>query len=171
MARKQNNIDTEWFVRNGFFSREAFIAKTSECLKVALVGMFIAVAANLAPQLLHPDYLEKAMAQGIGPELWQVAGMPGLVGLGLFFLFPTRRLFASSAIVLLEVSYSVGNLMTGVFAGWLLVEAPHEVARHGVLLTLLVGVAAIIALATCALMNFFVWYLSWLVRGDVAFMN
>ncbi|WP_248796825.1 hypothetical protein [Pseudomonas sp. MWU13-2105] len=171
MTRTKINIDKAWLKRNGFFCKDAFVAEALKYLKIACAGMLLTLLAGIAPPSLHPEYLKNASFQGLGPELWNVAGTPGLIGLGLFVLFPKRRFFAGCARIALEISYSVGTLMTGVFAGWFLVEAPLMLTKHGFVWTLFFGGVAIVGLSICALMNGFVWYLSWLIRGDMAFQN
>ncbi|WAH56994.1 hypothetical protein LZ023_29000 [Pseudomonas silvicola] len=169
MVQKRISVDAAWLARNGFYCKDDFVCEASSYLKTAFLGMLLALLASITPISLHADILQKAMLQGIGPELWNMAGLPGVVGVGLFFLFPCRRFVAEWAVISLMTAYSVGTLMTGVFAGWFLVEVPQALSVYGVGLSLLLGVAAIIALATCVLMNFFLWYLSWLIRRGSAF--
>jgi hypothetical protein len=171
MARTKSSVDKAWLVRNGFFCKKAFAEQARKQLQLALIGLLLVFAAKWAPAILHPEMLAKARDQGLGPELWNVAGTPGLIGLGLFILFPTARVFAASGIIALEISYSLGAVMVGVFAGEFLIAAPQELQMHGAGWTLFIGVIAAIALTACALMNYVVWYLSWLVRGDIRFQN
>lgn len=59
--------------------------------------------------------------------------------------------------------------MTGIFATRFLVESPQMLATYGFGQTAFRGIIALIALTICTLMNYFVWYVSWLIRRGYGF--
>lgn len=64
-------------------------------------------------------YLEAAIAEGIGPHLWNVLGTFALMLFGLSILFPKSKLLIKSSYQILTNTFSIGGLMFGLLFGQL----------------------------------------------------
>jgi len=84
---------------------------------ISCVFVLIVEQIDQTAQIYPVGYLQKAIKQGIGPELWNVIGAFGFFFLGLTLLFPQFKIFSEIACHVLETTFGVGALMFGLLAG------------------------------------------------------
>lgn len=75
------------------------------------------------------DFLDLALAEAVGPNLWNLVGTFGLVTLGLNVIFPMSNQISHATGNILTTVYIAGATMTGIWIGQFLILLP-ELALH-----------------------------------------
>lgn len=105
-------------------------------------------------------YLDSAIAEGIGPHLWNVVGTLGLVLFGLFILQPNSRWIAVAANNVLINTFAIGALTFGLLFGqWSNAFATANLQRWQIWAY---GAGSGVLFSMVLVLNFFLWYLSFL---------
>ncbi len=109
------------------------------------------------------NYLQTAIEQGVGPILWNTLACFGLILMSFSFAFPRNQLLSDAASTLLKNVYAIGCLSFGLLLGQFLTLIPEihgqiEVWRVWILVPLSGYLLFVIFV-----LNFVVWYLSYLV--------
>ncbi len=106
------------------------------------------------------QYFDAAIAEGIGPHLWNVIGTIGIFLFGLFLLLPQERWLARASNSVLINTYSIGSLTFGlIFGQWfyefqmVTLEAWHAWANA-------LGFGFLFFVIF--MLNLFIWYLGFL---------
>ena len=112
-------------------------------------------------------YLQTAIQEGMGPHIWNVFAMLGLILSGLLIAAPRQRWLAIAAHQVLQNTYALGALMFGLLLGkWICLDLPQHAS-------LLIIVARLeFAYAFC--LNLAIWYGAFLVtpeRLNTGFMH
>lgn len=113
----------------------------------------------------YPDvkFYEKAITEGIGPNLWNAIGSFGIFsfGLALVFLPYTTPSFVAKQILL--NTYAIGCLTFGLLVGqWCLLPFGElEWWQQG-----LFGFTSVFLLFLVLVYNLVIWYLSFLIQND-----
>jgi hypothetical protein len=115
------------------------------------------------------NYLKAAIEQGIGPILWNVLACFGLMLMSISFAFPNCKWLSDAASNLLRNVYAIGCLSFGLLLGQFLILVPEihgqiEVWRFWVLVPL-----SGYLLFAIFVLNFVVWYLSYLISWESKF--
>ncbi|HEY3536661.1 MAG TPA: hypothetical protein VGL01_04450 [Trinickia sp.] len=112
-------------------------------------------------------YLQTAIQEGIGPHIWNVFAMLGVMLVGLLIAAPRQRWLAVAAYQVLQNTYSLGALMFGLLLGeWICLSASQ--------LTFVFIMAAGLMFAFAFCLNLTVWYVAFLVspaRLHTGFMH
>jgi hypothetical protein len=112
-------------------------------------------------------YLQTAIQEGIGPHIWNVFGMLGIILVGLLIAAPRQKWLAIAAHQVLQNTYALGALMFGLLLGeWICVATPERA------LIPVIAVRLMIAIGFC--LNLAIWYAAFLVspeRLDTGFMK
>lgn len=112
-------------------------------------------------------YLQTAVQEGIGPHIWNVFAVLGVILVGLLIAAPRQRWLAVAAHQVLQNTYSLGALMFGLLLGeWICLSA----SQHTFVLVMAAGL--MFAFAFC--LNLTVWYVAFLVsptRLNTGFMH
>jgi len=116
-------------------------------------------------EYLPSMYLEAAIAEGIGPHLWNVIGMLGLSLAGLAFLFPRSKLLAKSAYQVLINTYAIGGLSFGLLFGQLTMALASASANVTAWKAWLMGSSSALLAILVLLLNFSLWYLGHLMAS------
>lgn len=136
----------------------------------AVPGFVLVCLAQLLREHLPSAYLAEAIAEGIGPHLWNLVGTLALVLFGAACLFPRSRWFAERARQVLVNTHAMGALTLGLLLGQLVMAFPAAAADIPAWKAWLMGGHAALLVATALLLNFALWYLGDLVasreRGD-----
>lgn len=105
-------------------------------------------------------YLDSAIAEGIGPHLWNVVGTLGIVLFGLFILQPRSRWIAVAANNVLINTYAIGALTFGLLFGqWSNAFASANLQRWQIWAN---GAGFGFLFSMVLVLNFSLWYLSFL---------
>jgi hypothetical protein len=110
-------------------------------------------------------YLMAAISEGISPHLWNVMGTLALVLTGLSFLFPRSKLVAKSACQILISTHAVGGLLFGLLSGQLATAFMRMSARGAIWKICLAGAGSAFWAILALLLNFFIWYLGYLMTS------
>nr|WP_244111103.1 hypothetical protein [Burkholderia gladioli] len=112
-------------------------------------------------------YLQTAIQEGMGPHIWNVFAMLGLILTGLLIAAPRQRWLATAAHQVLQNTYALGALMFGLLLGeWICVATPQHA------FVLIIAMRLMLALAFS--LNLAVWYVAFLVspaRLNTGFMH
>ncbi|KWB78521.1 hypothetical protein WL40_32795 [Burkholderia ubonensis] len=112
-------------------------------------------------------YLQTAIREGIGPHVWNVFAMLGMILTGLLIAAPRQRWLAIAAHQVLQNTYALGALMFGLLLGeWICVATPQRA------FVLIIAMRLMIAAAFG--LNLAVWYVAFLVspeRLNTGFMH
>lgn len=135
-----------------------------EALKVLfwwfVPAYLVVIVTFLHKGILPKVYLQAAIDEGIGPHLWNVMGVFGMMLMGLSVLYPRIRLLSHSAYHVLVNTHSVGCLSLGLIAGQLTtIFLNLEAAAPSKLFLVNVGGDLIVLVA----FNIILWYLAHLM--------
>ncbi len=120
----------------------------------------VVIVTFLHKGILPKVYLQAAIGEGIGPHLWNVMGVFGLILVGLSVIYPRASLISHSAYHVLTNTYSVGCLSLGLIAGQLTTIFLNSEAPTPSKLFLAGIGGALIALVA---FNIILWYLAHLM--------
>jgi hypothetical protein len=136
----------------------------------AVLGFSLVCLAHFLREHLPSAYLEAAIAEGIGPHLWNIFGTLACMLFGAACLFPRSRWFAQTARRALVNTHAVGALTLGLLLGQLVTAFPAAAADIPAWKAWRMGGSAALLAATALLLNFSLWYLGDLMasreRGD-----
>ena len=108
------------------------------------------------------EYFNKAIAEGIGPHLWNIMGVFGFSLFGMSLMFPTSKFLSLIANRVLVNTYALGSLMFGLLLGQIssrfLTASLEKWSRW-----LNVGGFFVLVFILVFGINFFAWYLSFLI--------
>ncbi|MDR5660166.1 hypothetical protein [Burkholderia cenocepacia] len=125
-----------------------------------LAVLFIAQFRNLLPA----SYLEAAISDGIGPHIWNVVGMLGLVLFGLAVLFPKAKFIATGAYQVLINAYGMGGLAIGLLIGKILAQLPPSLSKLELWKAWFAGTGVTLLMLELFVLNFSLWCFSSLMR-------
>lgn len=112
-------------------------------------------------------YLQMSIQEGIGPHIWNVFAVLGMIPVGLLIAAPRQKWLAIAAYQVLQNTYALGALMFGLLLGeWICVTAPQNA------FLLVMVMRLMLAFAFC--LNLLIWYAAFLVspaRLDTGFMR
>ncbi|WGS50156.1 hypothetical protein LFL96_01210 [Paraburkholderia sp. D15] len=112
-------------------------------------------------------YLQISIQEGIGPHIWNVFGVLGMVLTGFLIAVPRQKWLAIAAYQVMLNTYALGALMFGLLLGkWICVIVPQD-AYSLVTVTRSMFAVAIF-------LNLLIWYVAFLVspaRLDTGFMR
>jgi hypothetical protein len=113
------------------------------------------------------NYLQMSIQEGIGPHIWNVFAVLGMIPVGLLIAAPRQKWFAIAAYQVLQNTYALGALMFGLLLGeWICITAPQN--------TFFVVMAMTLLLVFAFCLNLLIWYVAFLVspaRLDTGFMR
>jgi len=151
------------FDRGALWSNEA----ASEGVKVvagwAIPAFFFVLLVSHLASYRPVSYLEKAVAEGIGPHLWNVIGTLGLVLVAISLLLPGSRFLAKSAYQVLINTYAIGGLSFGLLFGQL--AAAVATSNTESWLKWVVGLGGLALAVQVLFLNFSLWYLGHLMAS------
>jgi hypothetical protein len=122
------------------------------CLWVVPAVAFV-LAVSWLESFRRADYLQAAISQGIGPELWNVIGCFGFSLFGLALLWPRARITRLAAHHVLANAFGIGALTFGLLLGQSIVAIAGATVEawqawfFGVSVTLLFLISALFNLA------------------------
>lgn len=112
-------------------------------------------------------YLQMSIQEGIGPHIWNVFAVLGMIPVGLLIAAPRQKWLAIAAYQVLQNTYALGALMFGLLLGeWICVTAPQNA------FLLVMVMRLMLAFSFC--LNLLIWYVAFLVspvRLDTGFMR
>ncbi|VBB12296.1 hypothetical protein [Burkholderia stabilis] len=114
---------------------------------------------------LPSGYLEAAISDGIGPHIWNVVGMLGLVLFGLAVLFPTIKFIATGAYQVLINTYGMGGLAIGLLIGKIGAQLPSSLSKFELWKIWLAGTGIALLMLELFVLNFSLWCLASLMRS------
>lgn len=114
--------------------------------------------------LYYPDieFFRSAIGEGIGPNFWNLMGLLGYVGFALSILFLEVEWLAIATRNILMSTYSIGALSFGLLTGQLITA---DLSNSVWWVKGLFGVTSIFVMLILFLINFFLWYLAFLLRN------
>ncbi|WP_155648950.1 hypothetical protein [Burkholderia stagnalis] len=113
---------------------------------------------------LPASYLEAAISDGIGPHIWNVVGMLGLVLFGLAVLFPKIKFIATGAYQVLINTYGMGGLAIGLLIGKIGAQLPSSLSKLELWKTWLAGTGIALLMFELFVLNFSLWCFASLMR-------
>lgn len=117
-------------------------------------------------------YLQTAIQEGIGPHIWNVFAVLGMILVGLLIALPRQRWLAIAAYQVLQNTYALGALMLGLLLGqWICFTALQDASTLHTYVRVTVS-GLMFAMAFC--LNFLIWYTSFLIspaRLNTGFMH
>lgn len=114
---------------------------------------------------LPASYLEAAISDGIGPHIWNVVGMLGLVLFGLAVLFPKIKFIATGAYQVLINTYGMGGLAIGLLIGKIGAQLPSSLSKIELWKAWLAGTGIALLMLELFVLNFSLWCLASLMRS------
>ncbi|WP_157636707.1 hypothetical protein [Burkholderia ubonensis] len=123
--------------------------------------LFITYFRNQLPA----SYLEAAISDGIGPHIWNVVGMLGLVLFGLAVLFPKIKFIATGAYQVLINTYGMGGLAIGLLIGKIGAQLPSSLSKLELWKAWLAGTGIALLMLELFVLNFSLWCFASLVRS------
>jgi len=109
------------------------------------------------------EFYQKAISEGIGPNLWNLLGSFGLFTFGLAVILPNHEWPSMVAEKILSNTYAMGCLTFGLLLGqWVLVLNTSSLIWWK---TGLFGVTSGLLLVIVLFYNLVVWYLSFIIRN------
>ncbi|WP_186165056.1 hypothetical protein [Burkholderia gladioli] len=114
---------------------------------------------------LPASYLEAAISDGIGPHIWNVVGMLGLVLFGLAVLFPKIKFIATGAYQVLINTYGMGGLAIGLLIGKIGAQLPSSLSKIELWKAWLAGTGIALLMFELFVLNFSLWCFASLVRS------
>lgn len=148
------------------FNRDDFSPRL-ELSNAALIFFAWAIPAALSITVTRQlgrfasvTYLNAAISEGIGPHLWNVVGIIGVVLFSLFILAPRAKWLAVAANRVLVNTYAIGALTFGLLFGqWANAFAAATLDRWQAWAN---GVGFSLLFMLVISLNFLVWYLGYL---------
>lgn len=113
---------------------------------------------------LPASYLEAAISDGIGPHIWNVVGMLGLVLFGLAVLFPKIKFIATGAYQVLINTYGMGGLAIGLLIGKIGAQLPSSLSKLELWRAWLAGTGIALLMFELFVLNFSLWCFASLMR-------
>ncbi|PQV44558.1 hypothetical protein [Paraburkholderia sp. BL21I4N1] len=114
---------------------------------------------------LPASYLEAAISDGIGPHIWNVVGMLGLVLFGLAVLFPKIKFIATGAYQVLINTYGMGGLAIGLLIGKIGAQLPSSLSKLELWTAWLTGTGIALLMLELFVLNFSLWCFASLMRS------
>ncbi|CAJ9280058.1 Uncharacterised protein [Burkholderia pseudomallei] len=114
---------------------------------------------------LPASYLEAAISDGIGPHIWNVVGMLGLVLFGLALLFPKIKFIATGAYQVLINTYGMGGLAIGLLIGKIGAQLPSSLSKIELWKAWLAGTGIALLMLELFVLNFSLWCFASLMRS------
>jgi hypothetical protein len=133
----------------------SFTALGEFLLWVVPAAAFV-LAVNRLESFRSAEYLQAAINQGIGPELWNVIGCFGFSLFGAALLWPQARVTRKAAHVVLTVAFGIGALTYGSLIGKAIVAISAPTVETWQAWFWGAGIAVLFLLV--AAFNFVVWY-------------
>jgi len=130
---------------------------------VILPALFVVVTRFLS-RFREVQYYDSAIAEGVGPHLWNVIGVFAFMFFGVALVFPRTMWLAKFASHTLISVFCIGSLMIGILLGELLALYDTNYISEWRNWLQGVGVFALFALVAC--MNSIAWHLGSLVHRD-----
>lgn len=171
MIVRARSIDRAWLDRNGFWPQGEFAGVVRNYVSWGAAGVLLMLLATVVTDHSSGQYLRMAASEGLGPTLWNVFGTAGMMFFGVFLMLPGLGGMAYLANQLLSGTHSLGTFMTGLILGGFLVQVPAMLADYGWGWLSIWTAVLTVGLSICVLMNFFVWYMGWLVKQQGPFLN
>ncbi|MBE2889657.1 hypothetical protein [Geobacter anodireducens] len=138
----------------------------------AVPAFLFILLVHLLAKYRSVEYFTQAIAEGIGPHLWNVIGVFGFFLFGAALLFPSRTYLAFAANRILVNTYAIGSLMFGILFGQLVTGLSNATLEKWKLW--LFGFAFVVLFLVVFIINLFTWYLSFLIyceKGKTSFIS
>ncbi|VVE58622.1 hypothetical protein PAN31117_05066 [Pandoraea anapnoica] len=133
----------------------------------ALPAIAGVIATDWLSSHLSVKYLQMSVQEGIGPHIWNVFAVLGIIFAALLIAAPRQKWLAIAAYQVLQNTYALGALMFGLLLGqWICVTAPEND------IFLITATSLVFVFAFC--LNFSIWYVAFLVspaRLDAGFRH
>ena len=156
------------FESGDFWSTQSFIEAKITFLCWAIPAVLFVMLVEY--QIIEGGTYTKAITEGIGPNLWNIIGIPGLFLFGLSLVFISSERIVSSARRVLSNVYGIGCLSWSLlFAQWLFLDTSEFTWwQEG-----LWNITSAFLMLVVLFFNLVVWYLSWLleVRNESSFLK
>ena len=114
------------------------------------------------------SYFTEAINQGIGPVLWNVMGVIGILVGALSFMMPRVKYFSKMSQQILINTYAVGSFSFGLLAGRAVTEHSHSKELLNTWATYLYTPVLVFLLLGVFSLNLVVWYFSDIVNENSA---
>ncbi len=124
------------------------------------------LAVNTLSSFRSVEYYLAGVDQGIGPMLWNIFGIFGLMFFSLSLVFPNTQFFSRASHQILLNTFAMGSLAIGLLLGSFFVSLPTaHLFLEGWRLYFF-GPVWMALLIIVALINFAVWYISQVTRPN-----
>ncbi|MDH3693654.1 MAG: hypothetical protein OER96_03680 [Gammaproteobacteria bacterium] len=135
----------------------------------SIPALLFVLSVNYFESLRSVSYYEDAISQGIAPKSWNVAFLPGLMLFLLSLIFIRVHWISIVVHKILINVFAIGALMFGLLLGQIICQIPEAYEFYGSWRFYLTGLGLAIGLLIFAMMNVFIWYLSYLNSWDDQF--
>lgn len=142
-------------------------SRINEALIIFISWALPAFALVLIANFYFPDsiFLQKAIEESIGPNLWNLMGSFAVISFGVALVFPKIRILSNMSKQLLLGTYNVGSLIFGILVGqFVLIVNADRISTWWKIG--LFGITSAYLLLIVFLLNLMLWYLSFLIQTD-----
>lgn len=159
--KKIFNREFRIFTRKDFHSKDHLLEGIRIFLSWAIPAfIFVAWVNRFEPENV---FYQKAITEGIGPNLWNVMGSFGCIAFGVSLFFPSCKKLTLIGRHILSNTYSMGCLTFGLLFGqWCYIPLDNLVWwQQG-----LFGIVSVLLLGVVVALNYLIWYLYFLLQEN-----